>query len=62
MNSSFGSEVASMKSTELSESLTQGKRKCKKGSAQTIINTLHGTKVGNEGQASVLKKVLQYNT
>ena len=59
VNSSFGSEVASMKSIELSVSLTQGKRKHRKGTVQTIIDMLHGTKSGNEGQAAVLKKVLQ---
>ena len=58
VNLSFGSEIASMKSTELSVSLSQGKRKGRKGALQTIIDTLHGTKGGNEGQASVLKKVL----
>ena len=54
VNSSFGSEVASMKSTELSVSLTQGKRKRRKGAVQTIIDTSYGTKGGNERQAAVL--------
>ena len=58
VNSSFGIEVPSMKSTELSVSLTQGKRKRRKGALQTIIDTLHGTKSDNEGQAVVLEKVL----
>ena len=59
VNSLAGSEAASMKSIELSVSLTQGKRKRRKGAVQTMIDTLHGTKGGNEGRASVLKQLLQ---